>query len=98
MMALFGAHHLWHPNDSIGMRILGRQVRICCYPGRVYHNSQEFCNIFETVVGHFGKYGEDLDQLDVWLTGTAFNEQDNETCNQSNVRRISASQSEPRQS
>ena len=75
MMALYGIHKLWHPDDRIGMTVTGRQVKIRTYPyGRTYSSADEFKTTFETVVGQFGATGVDLPEkeLEAWLTGEAW--------------------------
>jgi len=72
MMALSGLHRLWHPNESIGMTVTSRDVKVRCYPhGRIYTDADDFKETFTTVVGQFGATGEDLEatQLEEWLTG-----------------------------
>lgn len=59
MMALHGAHHLWHPID--GMKAAARNVKIRCFPTEhKFTSADEFTSTFEDVVGHFGKTGQDL--------------------------------------
>lgn len=78
MMAMYGVNQLWHPNDGMevgDMKVTGRDVRIRAYPkGRKYSSNDEFVATFETVVGHFGKYGTDVEDLDNWLDGTNWKE------------------------
>lgn len=72
MMALHGPHNLWHADESIGMDVKDRRVKVRCYPhGRVYSNPDDFKETFSTVVGQFGATGEDLPpkELKAWLTG-----------------------------
>ncbi|GKY94369.1 hypothetical protein MPSEU_000402800 [Mayamaea pseudoterrestris] len=69
-MAMHGAHHLWHSDPVIGMRVSGRNVVAHTYwPGRFYASAVEFSEAFTSVVGEFGKSGLDLPQheLDEWL-------------------------------
>ena len=74
MMALHGAHQLWHPND--GMKVTGRHVRVRCYPhGRTFRSPEEFKDTFSAVVGNFGATGRDLPELQDWLTGVAWETQ-----------------------
>uniref|UniRef100_A0A8J9TQR9 Phospholipid/glycerol acyltransferase domain-containing protein n=1 Tax=Phaeodactylum tricornutum TaxID=2850 RepID=A0A8J9TQR9_PHATR len=75
LMALHGAHRLWHPDDAIGMTVTGRNVSVRSYPGtRVYTSADEFVQTFQHVVGHFGTYGVDLPRpkLRSWLNGSAY--------------------------
>lgn len=73
MMALYGLHRMWHPDDSIGMVCAARDMAVRVYPGeRLYKDSEEFSSTFSAVVGHFGAHGRDLDanELKLWLDGT----------------------------
>jgi 1-acyl-sn-glycerol-3-phosphate acyltransferase len=73
MLALHGAHQLWHPTK--GMHVTGRHVRVRSYgTGRPFSSAQEFVKTFEQVVGHFGMTGNDLKEpeLNEWLTGKAW--------------------------
>lgn len=73
MMALYGLHRMWHPDDSIGMNCVARDMAARVYPGgRVYKDAEEFTTTFEAVVGHFGAHGEDLpeSELKMWLDGS----------------------------
>lgn len=75
MMALYGIHKLWHPDETIGMTVTGRRTKIRIYPhGRFYSCADEFKDTFEKVVGHFGATGTDLpkEELEAWLTGAAW--------------------------
>jgi len=75
LMALYGAHRLWHPID--GMHVKGRDVLVRSYPvGRYYRSSDEFVATFEKVVGHFGTTGADLPEAELqeWLTGKAWDD------------------------
>ena len=66
MMALYGVHHLWHPND--GMVCRNRHVKIRCYgtPQR-FTNAKDFSKTFTKIVGHFGQTGQDVPDLDQLL-------------------------------
>lgn len=67
MMAMHGAHQLWHPLQ--GMKAAARQVKIRCYPQeRYYQSADDFAKVFNSVVGHFGQYGEDLPTADELLS------------------------------
>lgn len=73
MMALNGVHKLWHPDESVGMKVTGRKVKVRAYPcGRKFESSDEFVETFKTVVGEFGAKGEDLPEgeLESWLNGS----------------------------
>jgi 1-acyl-sn-glycerol-3-phosphate acyltransferase len=73
MMAIYGTHHLWHADDSIGMTVTGRDVLVRVYPGaRRFSGPPEFVETFTHVVGHFGATGEDLpsEELNDWLDGS----------------------------
>jgi 1-acyl-sn-glycerol-3-phosphate acyltransferase len=73
MMALYGLHRMWHPDENIGMVCAARDMAVRVYPGgRFYKDSEEFSSTFSAVVGHFGAHGRDLDanELKLWLDGT----------------------------
>lgn len=73
MMALYGLHRMWHPDENIGMVCAARDMAVRVYPGgRLYKDSEEFSSTFSAVVGHFGAHGRDLDanELKLWLDGT----------------------------
>jgi hypothetical protein len=75
MMALHGVHNLWHPHESIGMTPSKRDVQVRAYPpGKPFETSEEFVTVFKKVVGHFGAVGSDLDDLEMWLDGTRWEE------------------------
>lgn len=80
MMALHGVNQLWHPNDGMDvgdMNVTGRNVKIRVYPNpRKYASDEDFKETFSAVVGHFGKTGEDVEQLDEWLSGSKWAEID----------------------
>lgn len=75
MAAIYGLHHLWHPDESIGMKVTRRDASIRAYPPfhlpsshdtgregerRRLESGEEFVETFRAVVGHFGATGEDL--------------------------------------
>jgi hypothetical protein len=74
MLALHGINKLWHPNDGIevgDMNVTGRHVKIRAYPNpRKYDNDEDFKETFTAVVGHFGKYGTDVEDVGAWLDGS----------------------------
>eukprot|EP00978_Attheya_sp_CCMP212_P012874 scaffold32150_cov64-Attheya_sp.AAC.4 len=73
MMAIYGTHHLWHADESIGMTVTGRDILVRVYPGaRRFSGPAEFVETFTHVVGHFGATGEDLpsQELNEWLDGS----------------------------
>ncbi|KAL9190751.1 hypothetical protein ACHAXT_000457 [Thalassiosira profunda] len=73
ILALYGIHNLWHPDDTIGMHCIARDTAVRVYPGgRNYKDAEEFTTTFETVAGHFGAHGEDLpeSELKMWLNGS----------------------------
>ena len=78
MVAMHGLHRLWHPDDNIGMRVTGRDVKMKAYPGpgRTFtrRDDDEFVATLYNVVGTFGSRGEDLppEELERWLDGTAW--------------------------
>jgi 1-acyl-sn-glycerol-3-phosphate acyltransferase len=77
MMALYGIHKLWHPDEEIGMTVTSRHVKIRTYPnGRNYSSAEEFKTTFEKVVGKFGATGRDLPdkELNAWLNGDVSNQ------------------------
>ena len=70
MLAMNGAHRLWHPED--GMTIRGRRVKARVYPTPFrFQNGQDFVNTFKAVVGEFATKGKDLphEELEAWLSG-----------------------------
>ena len=73
MMALHGVQNLWHPME--GMICSKRTINVRCYPhGRHYSSQEDFATSFSTVVGHFGRTGTDVEDLQQWLDGTKWNE------------------------
>ena len=80
MMALYGPNQLWHPNDGMevgDMNVTGRHVKIRVYPGaRKYESDEDFKETFSTVVGHWGKYGTDVEDLNEWLDGSKWAEKE----------------------
>ncbi|CAB9526984.1 Acyltransferase [Seminavis robusta] len=78
MMALHGVNQLWHPNDGFevgDMNVTGRHIKMRLYPfGRKYESDEDFKATFSAVVGHFGKYGTDIEDLDQWLDGSKWKE------------------------
>ena len=73
MMALYGLHHMWHPDEKIGMECSQRDMAVRVYPkGRVYSSNEEFTATFDAVAGHFGAFGKDLpeEELKMWLDGS----------------------------
>jgi len=72
MIALNGAHKLWHATE--GMKVTDRIVHVRAYPnGRKFESSDDFSDTFMHVVGHFGATGKDVDNLDKWLEGNVSN-------------------------
>lgn len=80
MMALHGVNQLWHPNDGMDvgdMNVTGRNVKIRVYPqARKYASDEDFKETFAAVVGHYGKTGEDVEDLEAWLDGSKWEEID----------------------
>jgi hypothetical protein len=75
MVAMHGLHKFWHADESIGMRVTGKDVNVRAYSwGRIFESGDEFVETFRTVVGHFGTHGVDLSEkeLEKWLDGTAW--------------------------
>jgi len=63
MLALNGAHNLWHPTD--GMKVRDRNVIVRAYlSGKKYDNSDDFLDTFTKVVGYFGAQGKDVDDYE----------------------------------
>jgi len=75
-LSLKGLHQLWHPNESIGMTVTGRRVKVAAYPiplnVKMLRYPQDFVEIFEQVVGHFAKFGKDLPNWEDFLEGNVF--------------------------
>ena len=70
MLALYGTHHLWNPDESKGMNPTGREVKVRVYPQPLtFDSSDHFVETFAAVVGHFGATGSDLpeEELRSWL-------------------------------
>lgn len=75
MLGLHGLHKLWHGDESIGMTVTGREVKVRAYPfGRKFDNADEFVESFKNVVGHFGAKGYDHPDWKKWIDGTAYTE------------------------
>eukprot|EP01083_Nonionella_stella_P006150 17835_1 len=71
MVALHGCHRLWHADESIGMTVTGRDVRIKAFPPiKEFQSAEHFKKVFSSIVGTFGSTGQDLsdDELEVLLT------------------------------
>eukprot|EP00586_Coscinodiscus_wailesii_P010388 CAMPEP_0172502654 /NCGR_PEP_ID=MMETSP1066-20121228/161695_1 /TAXON_ID=671091 /ORGANISM="Coscinodiscus wailesii, Strain CCMP2513" /LENGTH=396 /DNA_ID=CAMNT_0013277983 /DNA_START=50 /DNA_END=1240 /DNA_ORIENTATION=+ len=61
MMAINGAHNLWHPDENVGMTVTGRDVNMRMYPtGLRLKDKDDFIQVFTDVVGYFGRFGKDL--------------------------------------
>eukprot|EP01083_Nonionella_stella_P204396 745133_1 len=71
MVALHGCQNLWHADESIGMKPVGRDVKIKAYPPvtRELKSAKEFEEMFTSVVGTFGLTGQDPapEELEYWL-------------------------------
>lgn len=70
MLAMYGAHRLWHPED--GMQIRGRHVRVRVYPTAFrFKKADDFVRTFKAIIGEFATTGHDLprEELDSWLSG-----------------------------
>jgi 1-acyl-sn-glycerol-3-phosphate acyltransferase len=79
LVAMHGTHRFWHADESIGMTVTGKEVKMRAYsPGRSYKSAEDFMETFRNVVGHFGKHGEDLpeNELRNWLSGGAWRSND----------------------
>jgi 1-acyl-sn-glycerol-3-phosphate acyltransferase len=73
MIALYGLHRMWHPNEKVGMKCTGRNMAVRVYPnGRIFKDAEEFRTILEAVVGNFGANGKDMpkEELQMWLDGS----------------------------
>lgn len=71
MIAMHGAHNVWHPIKGV----LGEtdKVSVMVYhPARVYKDPRDFSMTFSTVVGRFGATGENVEDLEEWLSGKAY--------------------------
>jgi 1-acyl-sn-glycerol-3-phosphate acyltransferase len=76
MMALHGVHRLWHPDEAVTMPT-GRDVTVRTYPeGRPFGSGDEFVRVFTEVVGHFGAKGTDVPDLEGWLDGTKWDQEE----------------------
>jgi 1-acyl-sn-glycerol-3-phosphate acyltransferase len=75
MIAMNGAHNLWHPVD--GMNVKGRHVKARVYPTPFrFTKAADFVDSFQAIVGSFATTGKDLprDELDSWLNGDKLKE------------------------
>ena len=73
MIALYGLHRMWHPDENIGMECTARNMAVRVYPnGRIFKDAKEFSSTFEAVAGHFGAHGKDMpeEELRMWLDGS----------------------------
>jgi hypothetical protein len=53
------------------MNVTGRHVTIRAFPNpRKYDSDEDFRETFTAVVGHFGKYGTDVEDVEAWLDGS----------------------------
>ena len=92
MIALHGINKLWHPNDGFGVgdiKVTSRHVKIRAYPNpRKYDSDEDFKETFKAVVGHFGKYGTDVQDLESWLDGSKWQEMERNKQKQEEEARI----------
>lgn len=73
MMALYGLHRMWHPDENIGMTCTSRNMAARVFPnGRIFTDAEEFKSTFEAVAGYFGAHGKDMPEkeLHMWLDGS----------------------------
>jgi len=73
MIALYGLHRMWHPDDNIGMECAARNMAVRVYPnGRIFKDAEEFSSTFGAVAGYFGAHGKDMpeEELNMWLDGS----------------------------
>ncbi len=73
MIALYGLHRMWHPDENIGMDCTARNMAVRVYPnGRIFKDADEFRATLNAVVGHFGANGKDMpkEELQMWLDGS----------------------------
>ena len=73
MIALYGLHRMWNPDENIGMECTARNMAVRVYPnGRIFKDAKEFSSTFEAVAGHFGAHGKDMpeEELRMWLDGS----------------------------
>ena len=73
IIALYGLHRMWHPDDNIGMECTARNMAVRVYPnGRIFKDAEEFSSTFGAVAGYFGAHGKDMpeEELNMWLDGS----------------------------
>lgn len=71
MFAMHGAHNMWHPTKGV-IGETGTVSIMVYHPARVYKDPRDFSLTFSTVVGKFGATGQNVEDLDDWLSGKAF--------------------------
>lgn len=60
-VGIHGTHKLWHADESVGMRVEGRTVKMKAYPPlRQFDSADDFVETFRTVLGQYGATGNDL--------------------------------------
>ena len=75
LFALYGGHAAW-PVDRALPRVTTRHLSVRGYgAARQYGSDEEFVATFQHVVGQFGATGTDTTDLDQWLDGSAWQQQ-----------------------
>ncbi len=71
MIGLHGCNHLWSADENIGMKVVGRDVKVKVFPlcKKEFDSAEEFIDTFNAVVGTFGASGQELssEELERWL-------------------------------
>jgi 1-acyl-sn-glycerol-3-phosphate acyltransferase len=70
LVGIHGSNRLWNADESIGMRVTGRNVQMRAYPpGKEFESADEFVETFNAILGYFGSKGEDLPEKELqwWL-------------------------------
>jgi len=71
MLGIHGLNQLWHADESIGIKVTGRNVSVRSYPiGKKFENSKQFVQAFTNIVGYFGANGKDLPNWKECMDGT----------------------------
>lgn len=82
-VALHGGHRFWRANDEslmAGINVSDRAIQVHSYSGdRVLESDDEFIQTFDAVVGHFGATGRPAPDLEAWLDGSAYYDQQRST-------------------
>lgn len=77
LIALYGCQNLWRAtDDDTGLRVVDTHVMVRGYaPPRTFDSDEEFLATIRAVLGHYGATGRDAPDVEAWLNGTAWQQQ-----------------------